>query len=236
MTDEEDSAITFETFRKFQRKEKKNEKLQELPEDFFQTCVDWISEKQEKFQENGDSAVLKEMENVKSIVKDIFERRRKKILLLALHSVRSKKVSENLLPEEKEFFERIVENLRNLEENLLERVLEGKEPDGEEGEESEVKEQEEISEEQTAGEEKEEDVEGGEDVVTHDLNSEDGDERVKVESGEGEKLLKITEPVDRFMGTDDKDYGPLERGDLVTLPEDVAELLLEREKAEESEL
>ena len=106
----------------------------------------------------------------------------------------------------------------------------------EEGEEDEVKEQEEISEEQTAGEEKEEDVEGGEDVVTHDLNSEDGDERVKVESGEGEKLLKITEPVDRFMGTDDKEYGPLERGDLVTLPEDVAELLLEKEKAEESEL
>ncbi|MFP4116471.1 MAG: hypothetical protein ACLFQ8_01880 [Candidatus Aenigmatarchaeota archaeon] len=272
MADEEDSAITFETFRKFQRKEKKNEKLQELPDDFFRTCVQWINRKEEKFEESRDSALMREIENVKSIVKDIFERRRKKILILALHSVRSKKVSKNLLPEEEEFFERTVKNLRQLEENLLERVLKGEEPK-EATEEEESKEEvnkderseksEEVEEERDAenkgseeveekegqsereeevteveqkegpGEPEEETAEEGEKVKTRKLGEE---EQMEVETSEGQKLLRITDQVERFVATDENEYGPLEEGDIVTLPEDVAKLLIEKDKAKESKV
>lgn len=259
MADEEDSAITFETFRKFQRKEKKNEKLQELPGDFFKTCVEWINRKQKRFEEGNDTALLKEIENVKSIVSDIFERRRKKILLLALHSVRSKKVSKNLLPEEEEFFEITVKDLRELEENLLERVLEGKEPDSSSSEEKTAEEDiqeediEEGDEEKGTGKKSEEKIEEGEeegdeaeveDVETRSLGSsdseeekaEEGSEEVDVESTDGQRLVRIMERVERFVATDDNEYGPLKEGDLVTLPEDVADLLIEKDKAEESEI
>ncbi len=227
MAEEENGAITFETFRKFQRKEKKNEKLQELPENFFKTCVDWINRKQKRFDETGDSTVLREIENVKNIVSDIFERRRKKILLLALHSVRSKRVSKNLLPEEKRFFEKTVENLRELQRNLLEKVLEGKKIDEKEKEKC-VKEEEGKEGDEEEGEEKKEEPR----VETRSL----GSEEIDVKSDKGKKLLRITEDVERFVATDNNNYGPLEEGDLVTLPEDVAELLLKKNKAKESEV
>jgi len=241
MSEEEDSAITFETFRKFQRKEKKNEKLQELPDDFFGTCVQWINRKEEKFEEKRDSALIREIENVKSIVRDIFERRRRKILLLALHSVRSKKVSKNLLPEEKEFFESTVKNLRQLEENLLERVLKGEEPETSEEETEETEEEveteegEEKVEEEVKGsreEEKGEEEDKGE-VKTRKIGEE---KQMEVETSQGQKLVRITDGVDRFVATDDNEYGPLEEGDIVTLPNDVAELLIDKEKAKESDI
>ncbi|MFP4116007.1 MAG: hypothetical protein ACLFTQ_02280 [Candidatus Aenigmatarchaeota archaeon] len=246
--EEKESAITFETFRKFQRKEKKNEKLQELPEDFFKRCVDWINRKQQKFDEEGDSTLLRELENVKSIVSDIFERRRKKILILALHSVRSKKVSENLLPEEEEFFEKTVENLRSLEENLLEKVLEGKKPEkgGREKESKERRKEEKESKEKKeegkteededskAGDEEEDEPEMNKgNVKTRSLGE---NEEVQVETSDEEKLVQIIEEVDRFLGTDGEEYGPLEEGDIVTLPKKVADLLIEKDRAEASEI
>ncbi len=243
MSEEEESAITFETFRKFQRKEKKNEKLQELPEDFFKACVDWINSKEEEFEESGDSTLIRELENVKSIVSDIFERRRKKILILALHSVRSKKVSENLLPEEREFFEKTVKNLRNLEVNLLERVLKGKKPESADDEEDDEDEEEEESEEegQKEGESREEEIKedgkgGGKknDVKTKEIGNEKKAEKVDVKTAENQVLVRITDAVEQFMGTDQEEYGPLEQGDIVTLPEDIAGLLIERDKAEKA--
>lgn len=218
---EEENAITYETFRKFQRKEKNNEKLQELPEDFFNSCVGWLNEKEEKFQESNDSSLLREIENVKKLVKDIFDRRRKKILLLALHSVRSKKVSKNLLPEEEEFFEKTVRNLQELEGNLLERVLKGEKP-------------------QSSGELEEEEVkEGGEaeaerkEETPMDVGRE---EKLDIEIESDAKLVRVIEEVDKFMSTDENEYGPLEKDDLVTLPNDVADLLLKEGKVEPSKI
>lgn len=212
---EEDNAITYDTFRKFQREEKNNEKLQELPGDFFKSCVNWLNQKEEKFEESRNPNLLHEIENVKKIVRDIFDRRRKKILLLALHSVRSKRVSKNLLPEEEDFFDETVENLRELEKNLLERVLSGEAPGGEEKDEGEVEKTEE-------GDRKEETTEKAPDT--------------EIKVPEGSKLVRMAEGVEKFMGTDGEEYGPLEEGDIVTLPEDVAELLVEKEKAVESKL
>lgn len=213
--DEEENAITYETFRKFQRKEKNNEKLQGLPQDFFNKSVEWLNRKEEEFQESNEPSLLREIDNVKKLVKDIFDRRRKKILLLALHSVRSKKVSKNLLPEEEEFFESIVRNLQELEGNLLQRVLEGEKPQEDSGE--------------AEGEESEE-----KEVEEEENKEREG--KLDVETGTGTQLVRIVGKVDKFVGTDEKEYGPLKEGDLVTLPEDVAKLLMEREKAESSEL
>lgn len=242
-----ENAITYETFRKFQRKEKNNEKLQDLPEDFFSYCVEWINRKKSEFEESRDSSLIREIENVKRLVKDIFDRRRKKILLLALHSVRSKKVSKNLLPEEETFFDKTVKSLRGLEKNLLEKVLEGEKPEesttseDEGAEEGEEVDNEEIEEDNEEGESEEEEYEEGVDVERTEIETEEGEkegfgEEGEIEVEEGMKLVRIKERVDKFMGTDDEEYGPLEEGDLITLPEDVAGLLIEEGKAEETEV
>lgn len=236
--EDDENAITYETFRKFQKKEKNNEKLQDLPGDFFRSCVRWLNRKEEEFEENRDSTLLHEIDNVKNIVKDIFNRRRKKVLLLALHSVRSKKVSENLLPEEEKFFENIVNELKELERDLLERVLEGEEP-GTEGGKDRGEAIERTPEENEEAGETEEPAEGRKEteeseVEVKSLDERDGERDVQVE--DGMKLVKVAKEVDGFVGPDEEFYGPLERGDIVTLPETVADLLIEEEMVEETGL
>ncbi|MFP4045524.1 MAG: hypothetical protein ACLFS3_00500 [Candidatus Aenigmatarchaeota archaeon] len=255
---EEENVITYKTFRKFSRKEKNNKKLQELPDDFFRSCVQWINKKEEEFEEKRDPHLLREIENVKSRVKEIFNRRRKKILMLALHYVRSNKVSKNLLPEEEEFFETVVESLKELEEGLLEKVLEGKEPLTDKDEDSETEktenmdkegEGEEVNQEKeekgtsekereskemkSKEEEEEQEAEGELEESETEMEKED----FEVQTEEGMKLVRMVRDVDKFMGPEEEEtYGPFEEGDLAVLPDELAEVLIEKERAEATQL
>lgn len=136
---ESENIITYETFRKFHRREKNNEKLQELPREFYNSCKKWISRKREEFEKSkGDTTSLYELENVKKIIRDIFDRRERKIILMALHTVRSGISPENLLPEERDFFDETVSILQKFRNGLLKRVTESEE-EVEEKVESEIK-------------------------------------------------------------------------------------------------
>lgn len=255
----EENAITYETFRKFQRREKNNEKLQDLPDDFFKHCIEWLNRKQEKFDETNESTLLHEIENVKSIVKDIFNRRRRKILQLALHSVRSNKVSKNLLPEEKQFFDTIVDQLEELEEKLLKRILKGKKPTTAKKADYNNVENEKISKSENNDEKKENkkqsknvsdedkeevnddqhnNTEKGKNAEKKDTTEEKDERLEKLDvTNKGEhQLVRVVEDVDKFAYDEDRSYGPLKEGDLVTLPQDVAELLEKKDHVEYTEI
>ncbi len=47
------------------------------------------------------------------------------------------------------------------------------------------------------------------------------------------KLIKITKAIPKFLGKDMQVYGPLEKEDVVNIDEEIAELLIKKEKAEE---
>ena len=57
------------------------------------------------------------------------------------------------------------------------------------------------------------------------------DEQKEVE--EGYKMVEIISDVPEFMGTDLESYGPFEEGEEVKIPEDNAEILVNRGNAEE---
>ena len=63
-------------------------------------------------------------------------------------------------------------------------------------------------------------------------------ERKKVLEGEPEKrgFVAVLEDVPSFVGTDLKNYGPFKKGDVATLPEDNAKLLLEKNLARRIEV
>lgn len=115
----EENVITYETFRKFQRQERENENLQKLPEDFFQSCAEWINRKGKVYHETKDTMILKEIENVMSIIKDILDRRERKLLLMAMHAVRSNAVPQNIHSHEEKHFDGIVDHLKNMREKIL---------------------------------------------------------------------------------------------------------------------
>jgi DNA replication initiation complex subunit (GINS family) len=119
--------ITYETIRAAYREEKK-EGLQPLPKEFWSACAKWIAAKVEKYKRNSELKDLEDIENAKSMLKDLFDRRERKILLLAMHHVRSSAAPKNLLPEEEGFFDSSVKLLRNARRDILERVISAKGP------------------------------------------------------------------------------------------------------------
>lgn len=54
----------------------------------------------------------------------------------------------------------------------------------------------------------------------------------KIKEIEKFKLVKILEHIPQFLGTDEKVYGPLEKDDLITLENKIADLLVSKNKAE----
>ena len=181
-------TITFQTFRRFQLEERK-EVLQKLPPNFWDACREWLERKQARYEASRDLTLLHEIESFKRVVEEIFDRRERKLLHLALHAVRGKVTPTNLLPEEKGLFDESVDLLRKLRQDLLGSLLAGK-------------------------------------------------KKPKESRKAGEKLVlvKILEAIPRFVGTDLHTYGPLKPGDLVTLPPNVARFLIQKGKAEATQV
>lgn len=119
MDENDENVITYETFRKFQRQERESENLQKLPEDFFESCAEWIKRKGAVYRETNDPMVLKEIENVMSVIKDVLERRERKLLLMAMHVVRSDAVPQNLHAHEEKHFDSIVDHLKEMRDRIL---------------------------------------------------------------------------------------------------------------------
>jgi DNA replication initiation complex subunit (GINS family) len=64
----------------------------------------------------------------------------------------------------------------------------------------------------------------------------DAEEAEEIDNGaEGYESLEITSHVPEFMGTDLEEYGPFEEGDEVEVPEENAEILVNRGSAERKE-
>jgi len=84
-------------------------------------------------------------------------------------------------------------------------------------------------------------IKGEESVETPDIELDEEDEaepevEEKEQSAEeGYEMVKIISDVPEFMGTDLESYGPFEEGEEVEIPEDNAEILVNRGNAEEIE-
>jgi len=222
---EEENVITYETFRKFQRNERESQKLQKLPEDFYKSCNAWIKRKNEAYEKTKNTMILKEIENVMLIIKDILDRRERKLALMAIQTVRSKAVPQNLLPYEINYFDAIVEQLKNMREGILKIIKEGQLPKEEKSDEQLKKEEEKIREKPIIDKEK---------YIEEIKENVKEKERLK-EIGKF-KLVRILEHIPQFLGTDEKAYGPLEKDDLITLENKIADLLVSKNKAEYVEI
>lgn len=272
--EESENVITYETFRKFQKQERDSENLQKLPEDFFQSCAEWIKRKGDMYKQTKDSMILKEIENVMSIIRDILDRRERKLLLMAMHAVRSNAAPQNLHQHEENHFDSIVNHLKDMREKILaaikgETLLESgpeKEKSTEKLEKEFKKEvkkaaesqqnlpitrqEKSVQEDPVKEEEPEDNAEPKEQVETKPeenrgepveekeperpgpIQIEPGDPMPKIVEPEGCSVLKMLDEVPKFMGTGGKTYGPFGRDDIITIDDKIANLLVERGKAE----
>jgi len=134
---EESKNYNYEELRKIHRKEKTSPELQQLDEDFYSQVAFYLKEKEEllekmkksdnKFSEDASEKIKTEISNIKSIVKDIYERREKKILTTAISSTRVDGQIDliNMLDCEEEIYNKIMKILENNRKDILEKALKG---------------------------------------------------------------------------------------------------------------
>jgi len=102
-------AISFEYLRKILNEEKKNQNLTKVPDDFYESIRLYLEGKRKIAKERKDEL---ELRNIERIVENIFNLRERKIVNFALMSARAGIQPSNLTPDEKLFFNKILEVIK----------------------------------------------------------------------------------------------------------------------------
>ena len=136
--DEQRIAITYETLFDILRMEKRREDLQQLQPSFFDDTVHYLKQKKELIRKRDHESGIDsfdeikkltlQYENVQKIIKEIYERREKKILMMALNKSRTKMSTMNvevLLPQEMEFYQQLTRLLDTYRVDVLEKLIRG---------------------------------------------------------------------------------------------------------------
>lgn len=216
--------ITYETLFDYLREERNNVQLQKLPDAFFEDVVDYLVAKESSLNALKDSGSLTydnsamQYRNAKRIIEDIYERREKKIISIALNKSRTKSQlidTSALLSEEKIFFNKLCDILDYYRDELIGAVFSKKLPN----------------------------LRGIDDALAKKATRKpvelekpaEKSEVVEDESIAEEKpdiAVKFTQYVDKFVGPDLEILGPFNEGDIVKLPANVVEVILSKGYAE----
>ena len=133
------NLITYEALYEILRKEKYEKELQKLEDSFFNDVVRYLEEKEAltESQKSKDSLFSKEgektqkqLENIKKILMEIYEKRENKIIQHALMSSRfNEKNLPNMLKEEALFYKQIKNVLNKYRKEILESLISKKIPE-----------------------------------------------------------------------------------------------------------
>jgi len=112
--------LSYDAILKIVNQEKSEKNLVKLPENFFSDVNKYVENKSKMVDKENSW----ELESARRLVQDVLDIRERKILIHALYNVRSGMVSDNLTPEEKMFFDKVVEEIKSFREGLK-RTVEG---------------------------------------------------------------------------------------------------------------
>lgn len=216
--DQKEVVITFETLYEILRGEKTKEDLQKLDATFFRDIAEYLKEKQQLYQETVQktdifSSTEKEnlyvqLQNIKKLIKEVYDRRESKIINLALNRARTSSNAIDtsaLLEEEKALFHHLVttleihrsQHLRSLTEHHA--MVQAQDFSVQEAEEP------------------------------PSLPQESEQERKEIQSDR--VRLRFSSHVDQFIGSELEEYGPFEEGSEADIPSNIAEILISEGRA-----
>ena len=133
-----EKIITYEILFELLRNEKTKHEIQKLDENFYQNFLTYLDEKQkiidkedkdDIFSVSEKQKTIVQMQNIKRIIRDFYERREKKVIDLAIVNSRSgNDDTVNLLNEEKAFYDELLSVLNKYRNQILNMILENKTP------------------------------------------------------------------------------------------------------------
>jgi DNA replication initiation complex subunit (GINS family) len=232
-----DIRINYETLFDLLRREKNREELQTMDKDFYEQVLAYLKEKKESLSKKDDELFASaereklkiQFQNIRRLIKELYERREKKIINMAMSRARTGSDvidTSALLPSERDFFNEQVILFIKFKDKVLDRILTLKEfdnakPEPEQKDELKPEEKPKQSDEQKeSGEQKEASAEPM--SATGFVSASLADK----------KRIRITDSMPRFMGMKGEVLGPFNDGEEIELDPQIAELLVKRGKAE----
>ena len=216
-------AVTYETLYEMLRREKSRDELQVLDEVFLIDVLAYLREKQrilDEAEKKQDLFSLDEREktqvqlvNIRKIVRELYERREKKIADMALNKSRTRSNlidTSTLLVHERYLFDSMVSVLDSFRNSVLHNVLSLREPSLS----ITLPESAKIS---------APPVEEPEPLV----------QPIQEQPLPESKFVKFTQQVEQFVGKELELYGPFQPGQKEQLPADIADILIEKGSAVE---
>jgi DNA replication initiation complex subunit (GINS family) len=236
-----DAGITYEQLFDTLRREKSRDDLQKLDKMFYDSVRTFLAIKEDMIRAESTQGINSlaaqrasiEYQNVKKILKELYERRERKIITMALHRTRTETAvvdNDALLPEERMFLESLVHlMLQNREQTLS--GVEMREPmivtpmrqyapttydqDIRQGSVS-ASYEEEAPKEQT--------------VSSRSMEEAPGD---TFSSEETTVHVRFLAPIPKFVGKDLRVFGPYEADSSAELPDEIAQILIRKGRAQE---
>ncbi len=98
-------VISFEYLKKILNEEKKTSNLTKISDDFYEAVKQYLDAKKKLAKDRKDEV---EARNIERIVENIFNLRERKIVNFAIIAARIGSIPQNLTKEEKDFFDKIV--------------------------------------------------------------------------------------------------------------------------------
>jgi len=207
--------ISYRLLRKIQQMEKNTPVLTDLDNDFYTNLEKYFLDLNAHLKSESDEHKKKlldeEIVNTKKIITNIYEQREKKILLTAISKARSGNPDlKKMVGVERAFFDSIL----NLINTFRDSILENK---------------------KTIEEKKVEPEQGIKKIIEEKKINENKNEINILKNNNLNPITRVIKDIPNFVGTDAKSY-TLKKNDVVSIPEDMQEMLSKRKVVEKLEL
>jgi len=264
---EKDVVITYETLFELSRLEKGREELQKISPSFFSEVIVYLEGKRRTFDSkekpeflfaaDDKDKIRIELDNIKKILKDLYDRREKKIVSMALNKAKTGVMlinTANMLPSERMMFDSVNSTLFEFRRNTLFKLVCGETPDMTTLPDNVISKINSISPVQTANVQDDSQQAAmleAEQAVSRTMSgSEDDDsdsisfrrleepKELKIspglsDSSAASRKVRFLAPIEEIVGPDLQIYGPYDEGAIISLPSELARVLVEKRQVEE---
>lgn len=206
-----DVNMTYETLFELLRREKNRAELQAMEPSFYRDFIDYLKAKKEALQEKQAACIeadeltklMIQVDNINKIMKELYDRREKKIVTSALLSAKSTQhlSKEALLDSESKFYEELVGLLVKYMKSILTNLLNQRLPA----------------------------IDDLKPSLSEFTQSEPEIKKPEPDT----RLVRFLAYVPKFIGEQLEPYGPYEADEITTLPSKMAKILIDNNKAEE---
>ena len=235
-----DVQITYETLFDLLRKERSLEELQSLDDSFWTQVVNFVNDRKSFFERTGNDLNQEksriQLQNIKRILKEIYERREKKIVNLALNIIKTDNTGfadkRNMLPSEKEFFTDTLNLFNKYKQGVLLQVFNGQIPLIAPVELAVPKSDDSVVDSSSSVDGSSSSSDSSSETVVSNLGSVSDVSSDVPQLKDGTMIVKFKSDVPKFLGRNKEIFGPYESGKITQLPVKIAQILIKKGKAE----